>query len=447
MSAPVAVRPVDPLPGPLDAVVRVPGSKSITNRALLCSALARGRSHLAGALVADDSDAMADCIRQLGGSVVLDRAAATVEVDGVDGRWPAAGASLDARLSGTTSRFVLPTLALGAGRYRLDGRPPLRRRPLDDVIAVLRSWDVEVVEHGEAGHLPVTVVGSGGVPGGEMTVAADRTSQFVSALLLAGPLGRHGLRLHLKGTVASRPYLDLTLGVMADFGAGGRWEGDDTVVVAPGHYRARRYDVEPDASSASYFLAAAAIAGGRVTVEGLGTASRQGDARFVDLLERLGARVERAPHRLTVTGGALHGADLDLRDQPDMAQTVAVLGVFADAPVTVRGVGIIRDHETDRIAAVVSELRRAGIDAREHDDGFTVQPGTPRPAVVRTYDDHRMAMSFALLGLRVPGIGIADPGCVAKTFPGFWDVLGSLTGGGARPGGDSAGGPTRVPEP
>jgi 3-phosphoshikimate 1-carboxyvinyltransferase len=432
----MSTRAVEPLAAPPDAAVTVPGSKSITNRALLCAALAEGTSELDGLLDADDSDAMVSCITQLGvrverGGRAGERTQATVV--GAGSRWPSTGAALDARLSGTTSRFLLPALALGRGRFRLDGRPPLRRRPMGDVIEAVRSFGVEVLDEGEAGHLPVTVVGTGRLPGGELSVAADRTSQFVTALLLTGPYGDAGLHLGLTGAVASRPYLDLTLAVMRDFGAEAGWAGDRTITVKAGGYRGRRYRIEPDASSASYFLAAAAITGGRVTVDGLGTDSCQGDARFAELLGRMGATVDRRPERTTVTGGPLRGLDLDLRDQPDMAQTLAVVAVFAEGPTRVRGVEVIRGHETDRIEAVVTELRRCGITAEAHDDGFTIHPGRPQPATIETYDDHRMAMSFALLGLRAPGIAIADPGCVAKTFPGFWDTLDALRPGSSGP--------------
>jgi 3-phosphoshikimate 1-carboxyvinyltransferase len=423
-------RVVEPLASPPDAVVRVPGSKSITNRALLCAALADGPSDLSGVLVADDSEAMVGCLTQLGVGLAFDRGRGDVAIGGAGGAWPAPGADLDARLSGTTSRFVLPALALGRGRFRLDGRAPLRARPFDDVVTALRGFGVEVEEGSPPGRLPLTVVATGGLDGGEVRVAADRTSQFVSALLLTAPYATGGLRLRLEGAVASRPYVELTRRVMADFGADSAWAGESTLVVPPGRYTGRRYAVEPDASSASYFLAAAAVTGGRVSVEGLGPDSPQGDARFVDVLERMGAKVERSAHRLTVIGGALVGIDVDLADQPDMAQTVAVTAVFADGPTRVRGVALIREHETDRIAAVVAELRRCGVDAEEHDDGFTIRPGPPHPATIRTYDDHRMAMSFALLGLRAPGIAVADPGCVSKTFPTFWDVLGTLGSGG-----------------
>jgi 3-phosphoshikimate 1-carboxyvinyltransferase len=423
-------RRVEPLAEPPRAVVRVPGSKSITNRALLCAALASGTSELSGVLAADDSDAMVSCLMQLGATVDHRRDTGEATITGVGGRWPAAVATLDARLSGTTSRFILPTLALGAGHYTLDGLTPLRRRPMGDVIDVLRTFEIEVVEQGEIGHLPVIVHGRGRLRGGTLTIPADRTSQFVTALLLAAPCADEGLILSLTGTVVSRPYLDLTMVVMGVFGAQADWVDEHTIAVKPDGYRAAAYRIEPDASSASYLLAAAAITGGTVTVEGLGTGSPQGDARFADVLGRMGATVERAADRTTVTGGPLRGIDIDLRDQPDMAQTLAAVAVHAEGPTIVRGVEVIRGHETDRIRDVVAELGRCGIGADEHADGFTIHPGTPRPATIETYHDHRMAMSFALLGLRAPGIAIADPGCVAKTFPGYWDVLDSLARGG-----------------
>jgi 3-phosphoshikimate 1-carboxyvinyltransferase len=295
---------------------------------------------------------------------------------------------------------------------------------------VLRTFEVDVTEHGETGHLPVTVTGHGRLRGGTLTIPADRTSQFVTALLLSAPCADEALILSLTGTVVSRPYLDLTMVVMRAFGAVADWVDEHMIAVKADGYTSTPYRIEPDASSASYFLAAAALTGGRVVVEGLGTASSQGDARFADVLGRMGATVERGVDHTTVTGGPLRGIDIDLRDQPDMAQTLAVVAVAAEGPTTVRGVGIIREHETDRIAAVVAELRRCGIEAEEHPDGFTVHPGSPRPATIETYDDHRMAMSFGLLGLRSPGIAIADPDCVAKTFPGYWSVLESLRRGG-----------------
>jgi 3-phosphoshikimate 1-carboxyvinyltransferase len=234
--------------------------------------------------------------------------------------------------------------------------------------------------------------------------------------------------------LVGRPFVDMTIAVMAAFGADVAVSDEaarPVFAVPEGRYRATGYRIEPDASAASYFLAAAAICGGRVTVAGLGAASLQGDARFADVLAAMGAGVERSADATTVVGPPhLRGlGEIDLSAMPDMAQTLAAAAVFADVPTRVRGIGFIRGHETDRIAATVRELRRCGVDAREEPDGFVVHPGVPLPARVRTYDDHRMAMSFALLGLRVPGIEIEDPGCVAKTFPGYWDTLDGLRPG------------------
>ncbi len=426
-----AVAAVRPRPGPLDATVRVPGSKSLTNRALVCAALAEGTSTIEGALVADDTAAMRTALAALGAGIAGGEGDTTLTVHGTGGRLRPGPLALDMRLSGTTSRFVLPVVALGEGDYRVDGAPPLRARPMGPVLDGLRALGAGVTGHGEPGHLPVTVTAPGGLAGGEVAVAGDTSSQFVSGLLLAGPYARRGIRLRVTTRLVSRPYVELTTAVMAEFGVD---VAPDVVgvgavlAVPPGRYRATDYTVEPDASTASYFLAAAAIVGGRVTVEGLGAASRQGDARFADLLAAMGARVARTATATTVEGtGRLAGlGDVDLADMPDMAQTLAVVAAFADGPTRVTGVGFIRGHETDRIAAVVTELARAGVGARAEDDGFVIEPRPVGPARIRTYDDHRMAMSFALLGLRAPGIEIDDPGCVAKTFPGFWAALDGL---------------------
>lgn len=393
--------------------VTVPGSKSLTNRALVCAALADGTSTITGALVADDTAAMSDCLRALGAGVAWD--GTTVTVTGVGGHIGVAEAKLDARLSGTTSRFVLPLLALGSGRFTLDGEEQLRRRPMGPSLEALRHLGADVEERGEPGHLPVVVQGP--VRGGEAAVRGDLSSQFVSGLLLAAPAMPDGLRVTLRSSLVAAPFVTMTVEVMRAFGA----EVDD-LVVRPGTYRARTFEVEPDASAASYFLAAAALLGDRVTVEGLGAGSLQGDVGFAGVLERMGATVE-VGEALTVTGGRLRGIDVDLGDMPDMAQTFAVLAACAEGPSRVRGVAVIRGHETDRITAVVNELRRVGVGAEETDDGFTVEPAPLRPATVETYEYHRMAMSFGLLTLREPGIEIADPAVVAKTFPGFWDAL------------------------
>jgi 3-phosphoshikimate 1-carboxyvinyltransferase len=408
---------VAPLSSPLDATVRPPGSKSITNRALLCAALAPGTSTLTGALFADDTRAMLGAVAALGATVDTDPGAAVIRVTGVDPRAGSSDAAVDARQSGTTSRFILPAAALRPGRTVVDGTPQLRARPFGPVLDALRDLGAEV---STTGFLPTTVRGP--LRGGPVRLSGHISSQFLSGLLMAGPLMADGLTVELTSPLVSVPYVEMTRAVMAAFGVLA-----DGLAVAPGSYRPTEYAVEPDASAASYFLGAAAIAGGRVTVRGLGTGSLQGDVGFADVLGRMGATVTRSADSLTVsTSGALRGVDVDMADISDTAQTLAAVAVFADSPTRVRGIGFIRGKETDRVAAVVTELRRAGIDAVEDEDGFTIHPGAPRPTRFATYEDHRMAMSLSLLGLRSPGIEIADPGCVAKTYPDFFTDLARL---------------------
>lgn len=430
---------VRPFVGPVEATVRPPGSKSITNRALVAAALADGTSRLTGVLFADDTEAMLDGIEVLGARLDIDRPGRRVVVHGLAGR-PAPGPRrLDARLSGTTSRFVLPVLTLGTGPYRLDGAPPLRARPMGPLLDAMRSLGAEVVDEGRPGHLPVTVRRDApprdapprddGSPMPTLVVPGAVSSQFTSGLLLAGACLPSGLRIELVPPVVSVPYLDMTVGVMAAFGAAVERPDPRTYVVRPGGYRPTDMAIEPDASAASYLFAAAAMTGGSVRVEGLGTASTQGDVAFVDVLAAMGCTVVREADAITVHGppsGALRGIDVDMADLSDTAQTLAAVAVVADGPTRVTGIGFIRAKETDRIAAVVAELRRCGVHAVEEPDGFVVHPGPVQPATIQTYDDHRMAMSFALLGLRADGIAIADPGCVTKTFPDYFAVLESL---------------------
>ncbi|MCY1142098.1 3-phosphoshikimate 1-carboxyvinyltransferase [Actinoplanes sp. Pm04-4] len=402
----------------LDAEVRPPGSKSITNRALICAALAPGVSTLRGALFADDTKAMMGAIQALGAGVEANESEQTVVVRG--GGAPKPGAVIDARQSGTTSRFVLPAAALFGTRTVVDGTPQLRARPFGPVFDALRQAGAKVEELGEPGFLPAAV--SGLMRGGAVHVSGHVSSQFLSGLLMAGPLLGDGLAVSLTSELVSVPYVEMTKAVMAAFGV--RVDG---LAVPKSSYQPCSYGIEPDASAASYFFGAAAVAGGRVTVRGLGTGSLQGDVRFADVLELMGAAVTRTVDAITVTSsGRLRGIDVDMADISDTAQTLAAVAVFADSPTRVRGIGFIRGKETDRIGAMVTELRRAGVDAVEDEDGFTIHPGEPRPTVFHTYEDHRMAMSLALLGLRVPGIELEDPGCVAKTYPGFFADLESL---------------------
>ena len=413
---------ITPLAEPLDADVDVPGSKSITNRALLCAAMATGRSTLENVLFADDTEAMLECLQRLGVALVIDRTAQRVTVDGVAGAIVAHDVRLDARFSGTTARFLAPALAVAEGRATLDGAAQLRGRPMAPLIGALATLGASITEMGEPGRLPLVIEGRP-LRGGRVRLRGDVSSQFASGLMLAAPLMTAGLSIEISGAAVSRPYLELTGAVMRAFG--GVVDGLD---VAPGGYHGvDPFTVEPDASGASYFFAAAVIAGGRVRVRGLGNDSAQGDLGFVDVLEQMGATVERCGEYTEVRRGSeLNGIDVDLADLSDTAPTLAVVAAFATGPTRVRGIGFIRTKESDRIAAVVNELRRCGVEASEHDDGFSVTGGRPHGVRIATYNDHRIAMSFALIGLAVPGIEIDDPGCVAKTYPGFFAVLDAL---------------------
>lgn len=444
-----SVYDVPPLGHRVDAVVRPPGSKSITNRALMIAALASGTSALHGVLESDDTAAMAECIAALGADVGLDPSSGLATVQGVNGRTAGAddlgadGSSpveLPARLSGTTARFVLAACALGPGPYVVDGLEPLRARPMGGSITALRQLGATVVA--TDGGLPAEVAG-GPVRGGAVTISGDASSQFVSGLTMAGACMPDGLTLTVPGDLVSLPYVTMTMAVMEAFGASAVMEAisddvppsDGGVVggwslrVAPGGYRACRFDIESDASAASYFLAAAAVCGGTVRVEGVGRDSLQGDIRFASVLESMGAIVRWGSDWVELTGpdsGGLRGVTVDMGEISDTAPTMAAVAIFADGPTEVTGVGFIRHKETDRIAAVVTELHRMGIAATETPDGFIVQPGIPSPSAVRTYDDHRMAMAFSVVGLAADGIQIVDPECVNKTYPGFFRDLDGL---------------------
>lgn len=418
---------VEQVTGPIDGVVRPPGSKSITNRALVCAGLAAGDSELSGVLFADDTEAMLGCLAGLGVGIRRNESTGSVTVSGVGGQPGADGALLDARLSGTTSRFIAPFAALGNSTVVLDGEPQLRARPMGVLLDALGQLGASIEPLGEPGFLPVQIDGSG-LGGGEVDLSGDISSQFLSGLLMAAPAMRAGLRVHLTTELVSKPYVDLTLGVMADFGVTAANDSYRDLEVTPQSYQPLdNYQIEPDASAASYFLAAAAVTGGKVRVEGLGRSTAQGDIRLVDVLERMGATVRWEDHAVELTGPSqLKGVDVDMADFSDVAQTLAVVASRATNPTRVTGIGFIRGKETDRLAAVVTELNRLGIEATEDPDGFTINPGEARPAVVQTYDDHRMAMSFAILGLVSAGVVIADPHCVAKTYPGFWQDLEAL---------------------
>ena len=309
----------------------------------------------------------------------------------------------------------------------------MRERPIAPLLDALASLGVKVECLGAPGCVPVRVHG-GALVGGKVRVAGDVSSQYISGLMMGAPRMRDGLTLDIDGELVSRPYVAMTEQALRDFGAQLTREGERRFVIPGGqHLVGRSYRVEPDASAASYFFAAAAITGGRVIVPGLGTRSLQGDRNLVHILARMGCRVREGEDFTELTGptaGGLQGVEVDMADLSDVAQTLAVVAPFASSPTRITGIGFIRRKETDRIGAVVRELTRLGVQAQEEEDGYTIHPGVPQPGVVDTYDDHRMAMSFALLGLARPGIVIRDPACVAKTFPRYFEVLETLRSAG-----------------
>jgi len=417
-------------PHPIRGSIRPPGSKSITNRALVCAGLARGESLLTGALDSQDTRVMAAGLAALGIGVDADWQRGEIRVTGSGGGVPATEATIDCAASGTTIRFLSAVCAVGHGTYRLDGTPRMRKRPIGDLLAALRALGVDAVAE-SPGDCPPVVIRTRGLTGGAASVRGGTSSQFASGLAMIAPCTPRGMEIEFAGAFVSLPYLDMTRRVMEAFGGSCEPLDDRGWRIAPTGYRGRTYAIEPDASAASYFLAAAAITGGSVRVDGLSRRSMQGDVGFADALKRMGCSVawsEEGDGSVTVSGRASHGIDIDMNAISDTVPTLAVVALFADGTTTIRNVTHIRDKETDRIGDLACELRRLGGAVTERPDGLTISPARLAGATVSTYDDHRMAMSLALVGLRVHGVRVADPACVGKTFPDYWERLAVLVG-------------------
>jgi 3-phosphoshikimate 1-carboxyvinyltransferase len=446
-----------PLAKPPCATIAVPGSKSITNRALVLGALlAKGFAYaIRGALRSEDTEIMIDCLRALGFRVLVDWQEEMVCVSsGLDEPLiPAVQADLFVGNSGTCMRFLTAMVSLGVGRYRLDGVPRMRQRPIEDLLAALRQLGVHARSELNNGCPPV-IVEAHGLEGGRTRIKGDISSQFLSGLLLAAPHAKTEVVIEIDGPLVSRPYVDMTIQMLHRLGyfilddyasgqlkvASARARDMDTDLVTKKidsaafhdgfdprrHTLLQDYLVEPDATAASYFAGAAAISSGAVTILGLAGNSIQGDMRFFDLLEEMGCRIERTEAGITVHGGPLTGIEVDMNDISDTVMTLAAVACFAEGPTTIRNVAHIRHKETDRLSALAKELRRLGAEVEEFADGLTITPRPLHGGVVETYNDHRLAMSMALVGLRVPGIVINNPGCVAKTYPRFFEDLEKL---------------------
>jgi 3-phosphoshikimate 1-carboxyvinyltransferase len=411
------------LQGPIEATLTLPGSKSYTHRALMAAALANGASILTNALKAEDTELTGQALVQLGAEI--DWQGTTIRVTGRDGRWRPVEAPIYLGNSGTSMRFLTALVALGAGEYRLTGTDRLCQRPLRELLDALGYVGVRAISENGDGCPPVRV--TGGLTGGHTELSGAISSQYLSALLLIGPLAPQGLEIEITGDLVSKPYVDLTLEVLGDFGISYYREGHRFFQLPGGQcYLPQAYQIEADASSASYFWAAAALTGGKVTITNLSLESCQGDAAFPRVLERQGCSVHEGPQGLTLQGGPLRGITVNMGTMPDLVPTLAVLAAFAQGDTVITGVAHLRHKESDRLAAVASELTKLGIEAHETEDGLVIRGGVPQGAVIETYNDHRIAMSFAVAGLKAPGMRITDPACVAKSFPDFWEYFARL---------------------
>lgn len=433
MSEPILIQPVKPF----DLTLSPPGSKSLTNRALLIAALANGPTVLDGVLFADDSRRMLEALQTLGFELDIDEDAKRVTVTGQGGNFPIKEAELHLGNAGTAMRFLTAAACLGQGTYTLDGIPRMRERPIGELVEPLKQLGAEIEYIEEEGFPPLRINDSPYFEGGFITLKPTLSSQFISALLMAGPCTPRGITLTFDGPVTSLPYIKMTLKLMKHFGVSHEWGGPkrNAVRVTAADYQAKPYTIEPDASNASYFLAAAAaVPGSCCTIENLGSESVQGDADFCMVLGLMGCNVDQRTHSTTITAptsGRLKGVDVKLNQMPDMAQTLAALAILADGPTSIRKVGNLRVKETDRMEAIRVELTKLGATVEIEGDDIHITPPAGNaitPASVDTYDDHRMAMAFSVIGLATPPgtVTINDPDCVNKTYPNYWDDLQKL---------------------
>ena len=426
---------VEPIERVFNATLAPPGSKSLTNRALVLAALGSGPSTLSNVLFADDTLVMLECLSRLGFPVQIDRKSKSVRIEGLGGQIPNSAAELFCGNSGTTIRFLAAVCALGRGKYNLDGIPRMRQRPVGQLVDLLKNLGARI-EYVLAEGFPPIILIADGLAGGMIQFGSALSSQYLSAVLQIAPYARHEMQVELIGKQTSWPYVAMTMRLMDEFGHTPELIRDPatgdpkTIIIPRGHYRATDYAIEPDASNAAYFLAIAAIhPGSSVTIPRLGKHSLQGDVGFANVLQQMGAKVSMQNDSITVQGtDALEGIEIDLSDMPDQGQTLAVTALFANGPTVIRGLHTLRVKETDRIAALATELSKLAAEVEVNgDDLHIIPPCSIRSAAIDTYDDHRMAMSFAIAGTRASGVTIKDAGCVNKTYPEFFGDLKKLT--------------------
>lgn len=415
---------------PINADVAPPASKSLTNRYLTCATLADGWTTLEEVSLSDDVQAMLDGLTALGVRTEYRPAARELRVQGTRGSFPLDEAEIDVGNAGTAMRFLTALVSLGYGRFGLDGSLRMRQRPIGPLVDALRELGAQIGYRHVLGFPPLNVLARG-LRGGEVVFHKPPSSQFVSALLMVAPYAHQDVLIRINGPLVSRPYVEMTLHVMRAMGVEIVVSDDYQRFIVPAlqPYQAGSFRIEPDASGATYLWAAAAITGGRVRVPGLTRQSPQGDVRFVDVLAEMGCDVREEAGGLAVQGpaGRLRGVTVDLNEMPDAVQTLAVVALFADGPTTITNVANLRIKETDRLAALETELTKLGARAEAVADGLTIHPPSSATSCeIDTYDDHRMAMSFALAGLVIDGLLIRDADCTSKSFPGFFQVLDAL---------------------
>jgi 3-phosphoshikimate 1-carboxyvinyltransferase len=410
----------------LDATVQIPGSKSYTQRALIIASLAEGKSFLRNPLIAEDTQYLIEALGALGTQIVV--AENDIIITETAGKIKNPGKKLFLGNNGTAMRFLTTLVSLGIGEFIIDGNSRLRERPVQPLLNALRALGVECSSTDGNGRLPITIRG-GGIEGGKVIFTDTESSQYISSILIASPHARNDVDIELRGLTVSRPYIDMTIEVMNYFGVEVKRKGINKYTVkTPQKYTGQRYMIEGDASSASYFCVAAAICKGRVRIENINPDTIQGDIDFLKLLETVGCHVDRRSDGITVTGGELRRGNLefDMADMPDMVPSLAILSAFRPGKTAIKNVSHLRLKESNRLEALVNELNRIGIDAKELPDGIVINGGTPHGADIETYNDHRIAMSFAVAGLATDGIRIKNQGCVKKSFPGFWNELDRL---------------------
>lgn len=411
--------------------LRIPGSKSLTNRALMIAALAKGQSRLTGYLDSDDTKYMVQALKQLGVAIQYD--GDQLKIIGCAGTLQAVSDEIYIENAGTAARFLTAALTLGQGRYILTGNRRMQERPMFDLISALNSIGANVVEQQTKGCLPIAIKATG-FSGGDIAIDGRRSSQFVSALMMVAPFGKSDTKINIKHSLVSRSYVEMTAEVMKEFGVSCEFGPNHQIYIANEQvYRARSYHIEGDGSSASYFFALAAICKSHITIYGLTRTSTQGDLGFVDILAQMGCVVDRADDHISLRYGDLRAVEVDMNTMSDVAMTLAVVAIFAKGTTKIFNVGNMRLKECDRIRAIVTELRKLNVEVREWDDGFSVKGvGDQIEALTAcefdTYDDHRMAMALTLIGLRIDGIVVNNPACVSKTFPRYFDYLFKLLG-------------------